>query len=158
MDIPATSNLEGGELPLAALSHHAEGTETEQGSDLFGRGELRQHLGEVWVPGRHPPPSRVPSRITLAEVPSVPEARRTACGGLPLGRALLASGVPYEIRLLLVLRTLSGLCGGEERSPSLAHPRPTALSRLVVSDSLASPPRSRCHSARASRKAENVVE
>jgi hypothetical protein len=52
VDVPATSNLdlEGGELPLAALPHDAEGAETEQWSDLLGRGELRRHLGEVWKP------------------------------------------------------------------------------------------------------------
>src|ERR1700728_4039620 len=39
MDVPATSHLEGRKLSFATLSHHTEGAETEQGSDLLGRGE-----------------------------------------------------------------------------------------------------------------------
>ena len=41
VDVPATANLEAGELPLAALAHDAEWAETEQRSDLLGCGELR---------------------------------------------------------------------------------------------------------------------
>ena len=74
VDVPATCDLEGGELPLAALAHHPEGTETEQGSDFLGRGELRQHLREVWIPGHHPPPSRAQSPFTDVERSNWPEA------------------------------------------------------------------------------------